>query len=367
MNCILDVSNIVYGGHFGLKDYRISGFPLGGVRKVLGIINSELTNASCALCFDDANILKKELFPTYKAGRVPQYAVAVQIDLLRDICMECNIPILQRETFEADDMICSLVNTLSLLQDDDRINIYSDDHDLACCVSDDVTLMNVTTNGVMINRQNYETRAIRGASVPYNTVLIYKMLYGDKSDNIKGLSEPGLRFDTLAHTFLSDLPSLISEGVFPKTAYMDLRVMNVVIDGLTDSFSEQSRENIRKQAELVFPRLTDITTDGLANFGAAVRDGTKSLEQEIHDQLSIFNLNTIDIDKFTFYCWALGLNKCRPNRYNNSYEDRLVSFKNDLKLRADALSSGVVAVERYRSKKKSGVSESEVLNMSLPI
>ena len=89
---VLDVSNIVFGGHYGSPDYQVMGMPLGGVRKLMGVINSMIMRDDIVLCFDGSKTIKKELMPEYKAGRVPNYAVLEQLDLLKEMLLECNIP-----------------------------------------------------------------------------------------------------------------------------------------------------------------------------------------------------------------------------------------------------------------------------------
>lgn len=367
MKSILDVSNIVYGGYYGSPNWRISGFPLGGVRKIMGILNANLKQSEFALCFDGGSTIKKELLPTYKAGRVPNYSVIAQIDLLKEILLDCDIPFYWDPSLEADDYICSLVKFLSVIKDPDDVNIYSDDRDISCCVSDSVRVRNVTSNGICIDRQNYEERVVSGERIPYNTILVHKMMYGDKSDNYGGLEIPGLRFDTLAQALLLGLQPYLESGQLPDASYMDLEVMEIIIDSLPDSFSDGMKEKIKAQAKIVFPQLVDVTSDGLDVFYQDCASSGDPLYQVEKRHTKFFGFDDFNRQKFDFYCSMLNLNRCHVDRYSTKYADTADAFKAKLSMRSKELASGVMAVERMRSKKTVHTSTSAVQNMALPL
>lgn len=368
MKSILDVSNIIHGGYYGSPNYRISGFPLGGIRKIMGILNANLAASEFALCFDGGETIKKELLPTYKAGRVPNYAVAAQIDLLKEILLDCDIPFYWDSKLEADDYACSLVKFLSLVGDPDNVLIYSDDRDLSCCVSAKVSMQNVTSNGIRIDRNNYEERVVSGERIPYNTILVHKMMYGDRSDNYSGLNVPGLRFDMLAQLLVVELQPYLESGQLPETAYMDLEVMEVIIDSLPDSFSSEMKDKIKAQAKIVFPQLVDVTREGLDSFYRDLSTSGQPIYQVEKRHTNFFGFSDFNRRKFDFYCNMLNLNRCHMDRYSMAHAEDAEAFKSKLALRAKELASGVLAVERSRSKAQTMHSSSTVVqNMTLPL
>lgn len=369
MKSILDVSNIVYGGYYGSPNYRMHGFPIGGIRKLLGIINAEICNSEFALAFDGGATIKKELLPQYKAGRIPNYAVMAQIDLLRDILMDCNIPFYQQDEWEADDVICSLVDTLAIVRDQDNIVIYSDDRDMSCCVSDSVSIRNVTTNGVRINRSNFEQRVVNGETIPFNTILLHKMIYGDKSDNYPGIHVPGLRFDELAMAYINTVDDMIKSGQLLSTAYMNLDICEYVIDTLDSNIGHDAKDILKAQARIVFPQLVDVTTQdgGMSAFFADIQQSGEPIFKVIKRHLKVFGYEDFDRGKFDFYCTAFGLNKCRPNRYNSTHIELSDKLNQTLSLRAKDLASGVMAVEKYQRRKVVQSSTASIDNMQLPI
>lgn len=369
MKSILDVSNIVYGGYYGSPNYRMHGFPVGGIRKLLGIINAEIRNSEFALAFDGGATIKKELLPQYKAGRVPNYAVMAQLDLMREILMDCNIPFYHQAEWEADDVICSLVDTLAIVRDQDDIVIYSDDRDMACCVSDTVSIRNVTTNGIRINRNNFEQRVVSGEAIPFNTILLHKMIYGDKSDNYGGVKVPGLRFEELAMAYINAVDDLIKSGQLLSTAYMNLEICEYVIDNLDGNIGQEAKDALKAQAKIVFPQLVDVTTQdgGIDAFFADIQQSGEPIFKVVKRHLKVFGYGDFDRARFDFYCSAFGLNRCRPDRYNSTHIELSDKLNQTLSLRAKDLASGVMAVEKYQKRKVVPSSAASIANMQLPI
>ena len=368
MTSILDVSSVVHGGHKGSPDYRINGFPVGGLRRILSIINSDFPRSDIILCFDSPKLLKKELLPTYKAGRVPDYSVAAQVDLLKEILMDCNMPFYIQDGYEADDLICSVVHLFGKMRSSEETVIYSDDRDLSCCVSPTVKLQNVTTNGMRVDYESFSKRKlVSTGTIPYNTILLHKMLHGDKSDNYAGLKLPGLRFDSVAFTFTEAMNAMIEQGTFPHSMYMSIEAMEYVIDNLPGSFDDNARALMKMQARIVFPYLVDVTINGEDAMAADLASGNYAPYQVVHNHLKICTRNNIDYSKFCMYCGALGLNRCRTERTSFLMSDEIAEFKNSLKIRAKELSSGVMAVERYRNRTARPSSEECVENMQLPL
>lgn len=367
MKNILDVSNIVYGGYYGSPNWRVAGFPVGGVRKLLGILNANIRQSEFIICFDGGGSIKKELLPRYKAGRVPNYAVMAQIDLLREILLDCDIPFYWDVKYEADDYICSVVHFLSMVKDTDNVVIYSDDRDMACCVSPSVQIKNVTSQGICINRQNYEDRVVSGERIPYNTILVHKMMFGDRSDNYPGLSIPGLRFDTLSQSLLDQMQPFLDSGAFPDSAFMDLDIMNVIIDQLPGSFTQEMKDEIKRQARIVFPQLIDVTENGLQAFYDDLATANEPMYQVEKRHIKTFGLGDYNRQKLDYYCNMFGLNRCRPERYTDKYASEAEEFKAKLRMRSKELANGVMAVERYQSRKKVQAQGPAVQNMQLPL
>ena len=365
MKTLIDVSSVIYAGHNG-ADRRIRGFPIGGIRKLLGIINAGLSQSDFALCFDGGDILKKEMLPTYKAGRVPDYSVMAQIDLLKELLTTCEIPFYCEPKYEADDLVYSVCDELTSLGDPENIVIYTDDRDISCCVTDQISIRNVSTNGACITRQTYQDRVVRGRTVPYNSILLWKIFHGDASDNYKALHIAGLTCESFTHTFLSMLEPLIGPEGFNELAYANYEVFSLVANEFATVISSEDMEKLKAQGRIAFPYRVPVSDCEFSEYVAEAQKGDPLYILE-RTHMKLFGVGSFNRKKFDFYCSLLGLNQTKYNKFvdKDSAEDQ--EFYHLLELRSKELSSGVLAVERYRSKRAVNPEAPTLQNMDLPV
>lgn len=359
MKEILDISNIVYTGG---SDRRIRGFPVGGIRKVLGLIQASIFTRDIVLCFDGGAVLKKELLPTYKAGRVPDYSVMAQIDYLKEICTDCGIPFYWQKDYEADDWIYSFCYFMASTGSDEEIVIRSDDRDLACCITKYVSQKCVTANGPLLTRDNYETQVVRGKVIPYNTLLLYKLFHGDNSDHYGALKIPNLYFEVVAEYLVKSLQPLIDEQGYSEMLYCDQSIVEAALAEHTQNCSELEKKRIATQLRVVFPFLLDVADVSVQQFCEELQTEQRRRLEERHLKMCT---PQIDMQKFNFYCAMLGLNKIRRNQVDHESPEAIQFYKT-LELKATALSNGEFAVERYGQLPRQK-SVSAPANMDLPI
>lgn len=365
MKQILDVSSIIYGGHNGV-DRRIKGFPVGGIRKLFGIINAGLSRADFALCFDGGEIIKKELLPSYKAGRIPDYSVLAQIDLAKTLLTECDIPFYQDPKYEADDFVYSICSELDMLGDADEIVIFSDDRDLSCCVTENISIRNVTSNGICIDRNNFSDRVVKGTEIPFNTILLWKVFHGDPSDNYKALHVPGVNFDLISKVIVEEFSPLVGPDGFSELAYSNFDVFCKVLDLTAETLPPGSLEQIKAQARIAFPYLIPVSDASLDQYREEFQGGEVLYVLE-RKHMKVFGNGNFNRKKFDFYCTLLGLNQTRLERRVDKDSEKAQEFYRLLELRAKELASGAMAVERYRKKRAVKETAPSLANMELPI
>lgn len=364
MKAIIDVSSVIYVGHNG-ADRRIRGFPVGGIRKLFGIINAGLSQSDFVLCFDGGEIIKKELLPSYKAGRVPDYSVLAQIDLLKELLTNCDIPFYHDPKYEADDFIFSTCSEFLTLGDQSAITIYSDDRDLACCVTDQISIRNVSANGICITRQNYQDRVVRGRVIPYNSILLWKIFHGDNSDNYKSLHIPGLTFESMAHKFVSSLEPLIGPEGFTPLAYAEYPIFEVLAQEYAGVISDDSMQQLLKQARIAYPYRIDVSDTDIEGYRIDASKGDMLYDLE-RKHMKVFGMGSFNRIKFDFYCSLLGLNQIKPNRSVDRDSAEAQEFYGLLELRAKELSTGAFAVNHYRNKQIVKPKTPTLGNMGLP-
>jgi DNA polymerase-1 len=156
----------------------------GFARELLRILEQEKPEY-LAVAFDTGKTFRDEIFPQYKGTRekMPD-DLRTQIERIRQLVDAFNIPRLEREGYEADDVlgtIARLANEQGL-----GVKIITGDRDL-------LQLVNKRTAVYLAgDEQNYVTDedVVKKLGVRPDQVVDYKAIVGDKSDNIPGV--PGV-------------------------------------------------------------------------------------------------------------------------------------------------------------------------------
>ena len=165
---------------------------------------------------------RNDIYPEYKAnrGEAPDDLIP-QFPLIRECVKSFNIPQLEIEGFEADDLIATYVKLAE--KDEIETIIVSSDKDLMQLVSKNVTMLDPMKNK-KIEIKDVEEKF----GVQPDKVIFIQALTGDKVDNIPG-----------------------APGIGPKTASQLINEFNN-IDGLIknlDKIKQEKRRNILTEAE----------------------------------------------------------------------------------------------------------------------
>lgn len=160
---------------------------------LLRLFNQFELDTNVIFCFDSVYNLRKEIDKNYKGNRVKQgNEYYDQVNTVFKILEKSNFTVLMEEGLEADDLINTVV--LNNKDDYDHIGVLTNDRDLTHLVDDNVYWLNCIRSRGDIHKGNYEEML----GIPYNTIILYKTLVGDSSDNIKGVKGFGKKtFDKL--------------------------------------------------------------------------------------------------------------------------------------------------------------------------
>jgi DNA polymerase I len=157
----------------------------GFARELLRIIEQEKPDY-IAVAFDTGKTFRDKIFPAYKGTRAKMPDdLSPQIGRIRAMIDAFNIPRLEMEGFEADDVLGSIAR--SAAQQGLGVKIITGDRDL-------LQLVNERTAVYLAgDDQNYITDedVVKKLGVPPAQVVDYKALVGDKSDNIPGVAGIG--------------------------------------------------------------------------------------------------------------------------------------------------------------------------------
>ena len=164
------------------------GEPTAGIygfaRELIRIIEQEKPEY-IAVAFDVGKTFRDQIFPEYKGTRekMPD-DLRPQIQRIREMVDAFNIPRLEMEGFEADDVLGSIARLAA--EQGLGVKIITGDRDLLQLVNERTVVY------LAGDDQNYITEedVVRKLGVRPGQVVDYKALVGDKSDNIPGV--PGI-------------------------------------------------------------------------------------------------------------------------------------------------------------------------------
>ena len=161
-----------------------------------------------AVAFDVGKTFRDEMFPAYKGTRekMPE-DLSVQIERIREMVDAFNIPRLEMDGFEADDVLGSVAKQAAA--QGLGVRIITGDRDLLQLVGDHI-IVSLPEGGKLADSKDYATDAdvIAKFGVPARLVVDYKALIGDASDNIpgvKGIGEKTAQALYQTYTSLDDI------------------------------------------------------------------------------------------------------------------------------------------------------------------
>ena len=181
-------------------NYCARYLPTGGIAMALNPIYEIITSDEdkddiLVFCIDDTPTIKrrmyKELFNDetgYKGTRAAKNLdVTIQREAIKDILSLVSPNVFFMEGYEADDIIATLVWKYS--RSFDKVIVHTVDKDLFCLVSDNVEIAPVGSRGNHVTKNNFSSIVTdkRKKPMPYNTILLDKLIHGDPSDNIPGI------------------------------------------------------------------------------------------------------------------------------------------------------------------------------------
>lgn len=258
---LLDAHAIIHRAYHALPDFTgPDGQPTGalyGLSTMLLRIASELKPDYLAACYDlPKPTVRHEAYAEYKAGRGPtDDALSTQLSTSRAVFKAFSIPIYEKEGFEADDILGTLVEKY---KDDPEIEIVIASGDMDTMQLIEGKKVQVYTLKKGLNDTIlYDETAVReryGFGPEY--IADFKGLRGDPSDNIKGVPGIGEKTGTeliqkfgsveeLYKVLAKDEAKVLAEGIKP-------RIVNLLKEHEEDARFSKSLATIRTDAPISF-------------------------------------------------------------------------------------------------------------------
>ncbi len=216
---LVDGSGFIFRAFHALPPLtrKTDGLPVGAVSGFCNMLWKLITSARdtsvgvtpthFAVIFDySSKTFRKELFPEYKANRsAPPEELVPQFGLIRHATRAFNLPCIETEGFEADDIIATYAKLATQAGGD--VTIISSDKDLMQLVRPNVHMYDS-----MKDKQIGIPDVIEKWGVPPEKMIDLQALTGDSVDNIPGI--PGIGPKTAAQLLeeYGDLDTLLARA-----------------------------------------------------------------------------------------------------------------------------------------------------------
>ena len=208
---LLDAYALIYRGYYAfIKNPRINSKGT-DTSAILGFMNSlfEIIRTQnpdyLAVAFDKGgSVTRSEMFEEYKSNRdkTPE-PILVAIPYIKEILEGMKIPILEKEGFEADDIIGTVAKDAE--ENNFKVYMVTPDKDFAQLVSDNIFLCKPARMGNSMEIWGVDEVKDKFEVESPNQVIDYLGMMGDSVDNIPGL--PGVG-DKTAKKFIKQYGSL---------------------------------------------------------------------------------------------------------------------------------------------------------------
>lgn len=188
---LIDGNNLLNVGIYGIKEFFHEGQHIGGIYHFMNTIRRFIDehNYDKVIVFWDGNdnsLMRKKIYPKYKDNRRErdnEYKIESfykQKDRLKIYLEECFVRQIEVDGNEADDLIAYYCK----ISPDETKTIFSSDRDLTQLISENTSIYSPQT------KQMYkfgDKIKIYENQIPHSNIKTYKILVGDKSDNIDGI------------------------------------------------------------------------------------------------------------------------------------------------------------------------------------
>ncbi|MFN2223451.1 MAG: 5'-3' exonuclease H3TH domain-containing protein, partial [Candidatus Promineifilaceae bacterium] len=215
---------------FTTKDGEPTNATYGFARTLLDLMLSKEPPKYLAVSFDVGATFRDDLFAEYKGTRekMPD-ELRQQIERIRQVVAALNIPILELEGFEADDVLGTIARQARA--EDVQAYIITGDRDLLQLV-DDNTVVELPAGRGQREPSVYDEKAVKEKlGVRPDQVVDYKALVGDQSDNIPGVTGVGPK---TAVRLLGQYGSL--DGIYENLDKIKGAMGSKLADGKEDAY-----------------------------------------------------------------------------------------------------------------------------------
>ena len=209
---LIDGSGFIFRAYFGVKAQmnRSDGTPTNAVYGFTQMLLKLLDDTDAdhiAVIFDRARkTFRSDIYPDYKAHRPPPPDDLIpQFDLVRQATEAMNVPAVDMDGFEADDLIATYARQAADMGSE--VTIVSTDKDLMQMVGGKIKMFDAMKN-IMIGPDQVKEKF----GVGPDRVIDVQALAGDSSDNVPGVPGIGIKTAALLVEEYGDLDSILARA-----------------------------------------------------------------------------------------------------------------------------------------------------------
>lgn len=238
-----------------------------------------------SVCFDAPSPERKQENSDYKSNRNPNRLGEQDfndIAEIKEMLALAGYNVYWREGTEADDLIYSLCEQYKSDTYFDYTVIYTPDADIVINIDDRVAVNRYKSKKgyTTVTKDNYKSYLIGelGAAVEYNSIMLYKSICGDKSDNIAGIKGFG------PAKFMKLREQLIKHGIIDWSTMKHREEVENALNILKNNgqLTDGQYEEAISSLELVVPKKIELE--------APVNKGTKEKRVEAYSRYDMKSL-----------------------------------------------------------------------------
>lgn len=216
----------------------------GFTRTLLDLMTGDDPPTYLAVSFDVGRTFRDDLFEEYKGTRekMPD-ELALQIERIRDVVRTMNIPVLELEGYEADDVLGTIARQAKPLGV--PVHIITGDRDLLQLVDDNTVVELPPSRYQRQPRQYTPDKVVDEYRIRPDQIVDWKALEGDSSDNIPGVRGVGRKTAT---RLLQKYETL--DAIYEHLEEIGTRFRNKLSDGHDSAYLSQKLATIVTDAPI---------------------------------------------------------------------------------------------------------------------
>jgi DNA polymerase-1 len=225
------------GTRFQTKTGEPTAATYGFINVLLSLMEKEQPEY-LAVAFDTGKTFRNEIYPKYKATRAKMPdELRSQVERIRELVDAFCFPRLEKEGFEADDVLGTIARQAA--EKGMTVKIVTGDRDLLQLVTNKI-IVNLAGGKLSESTDYLPKQVIEKLGVKPEQVVDYKALVGDTSDNIPGVKGVGQK---TAETLLKKYSTL--NEIYSHLDEIGGRVKKLLEDHKEDAFTSYDLARIR--------------------------------------------------------------------------------------------------------------------------